>query len=196
MPNPSDDLEAVRTIVAALESFKPDEQRRIVRWSAEKLGLSLPTEAGGGGRSSAAAGEGEGSETPGRPRSGRNIRSFVSDKNPTTDNQFAATVAYYYRFEAPESERKDSITAEDLQEACRRVGRRRLNRPSQTLVNAHTVGLLDKAERGSYTINAVGENLVAMTLPSDAANKAGTVGRKATRKGGRSRAKRPSRKTR
>jgi hypothetical protein len=137
MPNPSDDLEAVRTIVAALESFKPDEQRRIVRWSAEKLGLSLSTDAAGGERSSPGAREREGLESPGRSPGGRDIRSFVSEKNPTTDNQFAATVAYYYRFEAPEDEHKDAIGAADLQEACRRVGRTRLKKPAQTLVNAH-----------------------------------------------------------
>jgi hypothetical protein len=81
--------------------------------------------------------------------------------------QFAATVAYYFAFEAPLGERKDSITADDLQDACRQVGRHRLKRPIKTLHNAHASGLLDKAgERGAFKINTVGENLVAVTLPS------------------------------
>ena len=37
--------------------------------------------------------------------------------------------------------------------------------------------LLDKAERGSYSINSVGDNLVAITLPGD-----GTVGAQTRRK--------------
>ncbi len=42
----------------------------------------------------------------------------------------------------------------------------RMSRPAQTLINAHQQGLLDKgAERGTYVINSVGENLVAMALP-------------------------------
>jgi hypothetical protein len=45
--------------------------------------------------------------------------------------------------------------------------------PAQTLINAHGAGLLDTAERGAYAINSVGENLVAMTLPGEAADSSG-----------------------
>lgn len=96
-----------------------------------------------------------------------NIKSFIAEKAPSSDNQFAAAVAYYYRFEAPEAARKEAITADDLQEACRLAGRTRVAKPAQTLINAHNGGLLDKAaERGSYAISTVGENLVPMALPS------------------------------
>ena len=75
-------------------------------------------------------------------------------------------VAYYYRFEAPPAERKDAINKEDLQEAMRLAGRQRFNNPLQTLANAHIVGLLDRgSEKATFTLNSVGENLVAMTLP-------------------------------
>lgn len=50
-------------------------------------------------------------------------------KNPRTDSQFAATVAYFYRFEAPENEREDTITKDILQESCRKVGRERFANP-------------------------------------------------------------------
>jgi hypothetical protein len=43
MADKADDLQAVRTIVSALEPFEPDEQRRILRWSTEKIGLAVPT---------------------------------------------------------------------------------------------------------------------------------------------------------
>ena len=44
-----DDYEAVRTVVATLESFKPEDQERIIRWAREKLGLSAaPAVAGAG----------------------------------------------------------------------------------------------------------------------------------------------------
>src|SRR5229473_6579890 len=36
----SDDLEAVRTIVAALEGFDAKDKERILRWAREKLGLA------------------------------------------------------------------------------------------------------------------------------------------------------------
>jgi hypothetical protein len=38
----------------------------------------------------------------------------------------------------------------------------------QTLLNAHNLGLLDKGtEKATFSINSVGENLVAMTLPDE-----------------------------
>ena len=89
-------------------------------------------------------------------------------KKPLSDSQFAATVAYYYRFEAPEPQRKTSLSSTDLIDACRQTGRERIKHPAQTLVNAHTQGYMDKgSERGTYTINTVGENLVALALPNE-----------------------------
>src|SRR5439155_18938021 len=94
------------------------------------------------------------------------IKTFIATKKPSKDVQFAAAVAYYYRFEAAPAERKDSIDKDDLQEAARKAGRERFANPLQTLRNAHTLGLLDKgSEKWTFTINSVGENLVAMTLP-------------------------------
>lgn len=168
MNKPSDDLQAVRILVEALEKFEAKDQERIIRWAREKLGLPIDT------KSSVMREEpSEDMSTklpthsvPGSSKA-TDIKTFVLSKNPVSDKHFVATVAYYYRFEAPVEKRKDSITWEDLQEACRTTGRDRFKRPDQTLVNAHHAGLLDKAERGAYSINTVGENLVAMTLPND-----------------------------
>jgi hypothetical protein len=154
-----DDLEAVRKVVEALQGFEPEDQERVIRWAREKLGLSAP----------------RGDPPPGltapsfQQQSQRemDIKTFVNSKNPKAGTHFVATVAYYLRFEAPDAERKEYIRAADLQDASRQVGRERLKDPGKTLRNAHTTGLLDKGpERGTYVINTVGENLVAMTLPA------------------------------
>ena len=48
----------------------------------------------------------------------------------------------------------------------RLAGRPRFKNPLQTLSNAHIVGLLDRgAEKATFSLNSVGKNLVAMTLP-------------------------------
>ncbi len=125
----------------------------------------------------------------------KDIRSFISAKNPRSDVQLAATAAYYYQFEAPPSQKKVSIGKDDLQDACRKSGRARLRSPYKTLHNAHRLGLLDKAdEAGKFSINAVGENLVAMTLPGDGdpKNKTPRKAKKVARKTGRA-ASRPNR---
>jgi len=93
----------------------------------------------------------------------------VKEKSPKNDVQFAATVAYFHRFEAAPDKRKTEINADDLQEATRLAPRKRFKYPGQTLRNAHNLGLLDKGSQdGFFAINSVGENLVAMTLPSGA----------------------------
>lgn len=171
---PPDDLDALRSVVEALKPFDPKDQERIVRWAREKLGLS-PS-----GPDRHAVVSSTESRTPTQLQSSDNqrlkdVKSFVDAKNPQSENQFAATVAYFYRFEAPETERKMDIAADDLQDAARKAGRERLKHPSQTLVNAHGQGYFDKADRGRYALNTVGENLVAMALPQGLAKPARTV---------------------
>jgi hypothetical protein len=166
-----DDLDAVRTVVDAIKDFNAEEQQRILRWVIEKLKLPQPFAA------SVHTVPSSGTVPPATlhpvsptPGHAIDIKTFISEKKPRNDVQFAATVAYYYRFEAPLAERKDVINKEDLQDATRKAGRERFAHPLMTLNNAHTLGLLDRgAEKGTYSINSVGENLVAMTLPDGTA---------------------------
>lgn len=96
------------------------------------------------------------------------IPRVIAAKAPKSDQQFAAAVAYFYRFEAPPAQKRDSINGEVLQEAARLAGRKRLANPRVTLNNAKGAGYLDSSSPGDFTINSVGENLVAMTLPGGA----------------------------
>lgn len=193
MTEKPDDLGAVRTLVDTLRPFQAEEQERILRWTREKLGL--PTQSPG-----AAPGHGSPSPPGGRGPAEvippKNIKTFIAEKNPSSDNQFAAVVAYFYRFVAQGSERKDFITANDLQEACRLIGRtRKLANPGQTLINAHMAGLLDKgADRGTYTISTVGENLVAVSLTPETGASASARGRTSRRSSASRKARRAARR--
>lgn len=162
-----DDLEAIRIIVDALKRFDSGQQARILRYAMEKIGLTAVAEP----PASTVPHSTEGARHTDDGRDARsgasNIKSFYEEKKPASDTQFAAVVAYYYRFLAAPDSNKDSITKEDLQGACRLVQRRQPKSAAQTLVNAHQQGFLDRGDRGAYTINTVGENLVAMALPSD-----------------------------
>jgi hypothetical protein len=170
MNKPVDDLEAVRTVVEAVQGFTDEEQQRIFRWAGEKLGLRPPSSATRSAVPQSGLPAQEGSQVAAQPPAGagQDIRSFVAAKQPRSDIQYAATVAYYHQFEAPQAEKKECIGKDDLQEAARKTGRERFKRPDQTLRNAHSLGLLDKGvEAGTFCINTVGENLVAMTLPGN-----------------------------
>jgi hypothetical protein len=158
-----DEYDALRTIVKTLEAFGPDEQNRILRWAAEKLGFAEPQRQTPPRVPSASAIPPVSADV--ESATTKDIRSFVEQKKPKNDSQFAAVVAYYHRFGA--SKKKDSITQADLLEACRTANYTRPPAPGQTLRNAVNAGLLDKAGRGTFAINSVGENLVAVTLPGD-----------------------------
>jgi len=164
---PADEFDAVRMVVEVLKALKHEEQVRVLRWAQEKLGMvGVPPAVPSGG-------------TPqGAPAPTGDIRSFIETKNPRSDVQFAAAVAYYYAFVAPN--RAPEINATSLQEATRLANRERLASPSNTLHNAVKLGYLDKgSEKGSFEINTVGENLVAMSLPTSG----GAAARPARRKG-------------
>lgn len=183
MAKTPDDLEAVRTVVAALEGFSAGDQERVIRWAREKLGLALEVRSPGEPQ----PGNPPDSTPPGEPShvqvpgSARDLKTFVKAKSPKNDVQFAATVAYFHRFEAPSTQRKEEIDAAILQDATRLVNRDRFKKPLQTLNNAKLLGLLDSgSEPGKFTINTVGENLVAMTLPGEPGDEATRVRRPRT----------------
>jgi hypothetical protein len=166
-----DDLNAVRSIRDALVGFSNDEQERIIRWACESMALAGPLPAAV--RATSHAPIVVPPSVPVTPAAAsnvpKNIHTFVNEKNPKTDMQLATTIAYYYRFESPEKERRDEIDAKFLRDACRLAGYPgRLAKPLATLNNAHANGLLDRGStRGTFVINSVGENLVGMTLPGD-----------------------------
>jgi len=167
MSKQNDDLEAVRIIADALKDFEKIDQERIIRWARERVGLdqaASPMAITTPQRQTTSVTATPSSDKP------SSIKEFVNIKNPKKDIHFAAAVAYYYRFEAPEGSKKDAISSDDLQEACRLSSRNRFKKPIGVLNNAEAMGLLDRQERGLFKINAVGENLVAMGLPANASN--------------------------
>lgn len=181
------DFETASKVSALLRSVSKDRQQKILRWVAEDLDVSL---AGSGSSTSGTAPSDVGRYSPTQQAPGRttDIKSFVDSKSPRSDMQFAAVVAYYYRFEAPPDERVESISAEVLQDAARLAGRARLVSPLKTLANAKSQGYLDSVERGIFRINSVGENLVAMALP-------GTVPSAPSSRPARTRTKKGAKKT-
>lgn len=167
MSQKPDDLDALRTIVTALEPFDETERERIMRWAGEKLGVknfvpavTPPTSTN---TNNPPAGQG----------GAKDIKSFLTEKNPTSANQLVAAVAYYFKFEASVAERKNSITKEDLLDACRKATIARPKAPNVVMVNAAKYGLVDNVGTGAYEINAVGENLVAVSMPTAGHGNAG-----------------------
>lgn len=182
-------FDAAKVIVETLQGLDKTSQVLAMRFAAETLGLQsasiTQTTAPSVTPISTSA------LPPGSEKTTHltDIKLFTATKAPKSDLQFAAVVAYFYRFEAPEAQRKDTIDADSLLEAARLAGRKRPGNPRFTLNNAKNAGYLDVVTTGKYRINSVGENLVAMALPgngseSSLARSAGKkkIGKKPARK--------------
>lgn len=165
----SGDFDIAKAIFDQLKDLPFERQQRVLRWIAEGLGV-VPSSTAAAPVHSPTTPISVNPLTP-TVTSGSgttDIKSFIAGKAPKSDNQFAAAVAYFYRFEAPPAQKRDSVNGDTLQEAARLAGRKRLSNPRNTLNNAKAAGYLDGATPGEFAINSVGENLVAMTLPGGA----------------------------
>jgi hypothetical protein len=188
MTTSDSDFDAAKAVADQLKGLDKERQQRVLRWVAESLNLELAASSGDMQRQADMRLRdltGRHQQAPLQTQQNRptDIKSFVDAKQPKSDVQFAAVVAYYYRFEAPVETRKDAIDAQTLQEGSRLAGRRRPPKPLMTLNNAKNLGYLDSAERGQFRINSVGENLVAMTLPGSGAESSRTTSRPTKRRG-------------
>ena len=169
------DFDVAKQIHDFLASLPDERKHRILRWVAESLNISLhvkqaveaPSPRQEGSSVTAPAQERELAKAISHGTDSVDVKSYVENKAPKNDVQYATVVAYYYRFEASSEERSEIITTDMLQNSTRLAGRARLKNPGATLNNAKTLGYLDGVGRGQFRINTVGENLVAMTLPSN-----------------------------
>lgn len=182
----ANEFDAAKTIVEALRNLTVEQQRLALSFAAQSLGLDtvpeLKEQAG------SLREEQQISQTPQIAQRAWDIKTFCDHKDPRSDQQFAAVVAYFYRFEAPEAERRESISADTLSNAARLVGRKRPSR--HALNNAKKAGYLDSAGHGDFQINTVGENLVAVTLPGGASDFASKPRRSNKKSSGQRKAKR------
>ncbi len=161
------DFETAKAISDLLTGKDKDSQHRVLRWVAESLDIALHAHAPKLPETQGSPGASQPYSEPHQlPRNAPDIKTFIENKQPKSDIQFATATAYYYRFEAASDQRKESISADNLQDAARLVGRQRFAHPVMTLNNAKNQGYLDLVSRGAYRVNNVGENLIAMTLPS------------------------------
>jgi len=137
------DFMAAEEIKAILNGRDKPEQERIVRWVNESLGLVAPANRPVASNPSAPipAAPHDPSTTAsvgvGRPV---DIKSFIAEKKPKSDVQFAAVAAYFYSYNANQAERKESITAKDLQEAGRQARGVGFKKPIATLSNGLKLG--------------------------------------------------------
>jgi hypothetical protein len=162
------ELEAVSSIVQTLESLNAEARARVMlylRGRLDAMGTVVPTVT-------------PITEDATRPKAERkstvvDIRTLKNEKDPKSDIEMAAVVAYYLQEEAPTGERNDRIGSSDLLKYFKQAGYPLPKRPRYTLTNAKNAGYLDQVAQGVYRLNPVGYNLVAHSLPSSSARPRG-----------------------
>jgi hypothetical protein len=180
MTHKPDDLEALKTICNALEPFDETDRERILRWTTERLGMKTPAPIT---QQIIPTHNTAPTTTPTTHGSAKDIKTFLLEKAPNSANQLVAAVAYYFKFEAPANERKNSITKDDVLDACRKATIERPKAPNVVMANAAKYGFVDNVGTGAYEINGVGENLVAVSMPTAGHGNSGKKrGKKAPKK--------------
>jgi hypothetical protein len=181
-PSAKSPLEAAQTIVNELKGMTTDQQKLSLRFAMETLGLSIPAPSAPTASTHTQPVQPAPHQPTGSGDHSTDIRAFTNAKAPSSDQQFAAVVAYFYQFEARPEDRKDTIDADTMKEAARLAGRPQVQRWAMTLHNAKNAGYLDSAGTGSFKLSSVGENLVAITLPGGGANASGKIRKKSAAK--------------
>jgi hypothetical protein len=153
------ELQAMNAVVAALKPLRDDERKRVLEYVMVRFG-TVPLQ------TSFAAPPGSippSASAPGPTFSGgiHDIRSLKETKNPRSAIEMATLVAYYVSELAPEGQRRNTITRQDIERYFKSGNFKLPSDASFTLVNAKNAGYLDNAGSGQYKLNPVGYNLVA-----------------------------------
>lgn len=183
------ELAAIATLLKTLQPLKEDERTRVISFVFQKLGMNAAAQTS----LNQSPEKGEdlvatlGTQLKAKPNTEKqftDIRSLRDAKEPNTASQMVALVAYYLEHLAPDNERREFITADDIKPYFNQAGFELPSAPpAMTLTHAKNAGYLNALARGQYRLNPVGHNLVAYKLPSD-----GAEGK------GRRRAKKPQKK--
>lgn len=99
------------------------------------------------------------------PRKIMDIRTLKEEKKPNSAKQMACIVAYYLKELAAPEDRKDTISAADLEKYFKQAQYPLPKQMNNVLVKAKMSGYFEDAEKGEYKLNAVGYNLVVHSMP-------------------------------
>ncbi len=159
------ELEAIKAITEVLKPLDNTVQQRVLQYAMQHLGLQV--EQANQPPTILSENKGTQTEPPAQHLQRRvvDIRSLRDQKQPNSDMEMAAIVAYYLSQLAPEEERKNVIVIKDITKYFNQAGYRLPTGPQFTLPNAKAAGYFESAGRGKYRLNPVGHNLVAYGLP-------------------------------
>lgn len=166
MPSSAGDAEirSIEQVIEALDPLDAEARTRVLEYAFKRLGI----EGLGVSPGDRLAIRKEKTPVPPETSSTRpltDIRALREEKQPKSANEMAAVVGYYLAEVAPEPERKVELGTADIEKYFKQAQQRLPEAPGKTLPNAMAAGYFDSVGRGLYSLNPVGHNLVAHSLP-------------------------------
>jgi hypothetical protein len=163
-----DGVSAITAIIAALKPLDEKTRKNVLSYVLAQLGLnaaaSFPAEM------TPEENEPAFRMMPGPSRSAaffaqQDIRSLAEEKSPRTVNEKVALIAFYLKNLAPQDERKDQISAEDIDTYFPQADFELPQAPGMALTHAKNAGYLHALGNGQFRLNPVGHNLITHKLP-------------------------------
>ncbi len=156
---------AIDGLITALDGLDSTDQLTAIRAACEHLGVPLGSNPQQTASAPTVAGSPPQASGPSQATFSTDIRALKAQKDPTTATEMACLVAYYLKDLAPPEERKDTVTASDLDKYFRQASFRLPKAKDQLPFNVKNAGYFESAGSGAFRLNAVGYNLVAHSLP-------------------------------
>ena len=116
-------FDAAKSILEALKGLDKQSQTLAMRFASETLNLPPTVIAQTPVTPVSAALQPASQHDKHAATHSTDIKQFTDEKAPKSDQQFAAVVAYFYRFKAPKADQQDTIGVKTLKEASRLAGR-------------------------------------------------------------------------
>jgi hypothetical protein len=178
MADPVDkEIAAIKTVLGALEPLSTDVRNGVLEYVLKRLNIQLHSAVSIQGSAAVTSSP---SSAPSVSGEQVHIEVLKDAKKPRSVNEMAALVAYYLAEIAPPSERKATVSVDDIKRYFK-IGRYPLpHQPRNTLLNAKNSGYFDSVGNGEFRLNPVGYNLVAYAMPRGSA--AATARKKSKRK--------------
>tara|TARA_R110002111_G_C5999059_1_gene372914 strand:- start:4029 stop:4613 length:585 start_codon:yes stop_codon:yes gene_type:complete len=165
------EVEALQLVLNALSPLPPETQSRLL--SSAAVFLNIDTGIRGGLQASSITSsknetgdERQRFEFQGRPD--MSSKQFMAEKNPRSDIERVACLAYYLTHYKDQPHFKTA----DITAINREAAQLGFSNSARSVSNAATKGLLAPAGKGKKQITAVGEQYVSALPDSDAAKKA------------------------
>ena len=161
------EIEAIGVLIKALEPLDQKARQSALRYVIRRLDIPMSTTRAFTQTLKTMLVP---AEPPAPDRSGPiHIKDVVQEKNPRSAIEMTALIAYYLAHRAPETERKNTVTAKDVETYFKIAGFTLPTMPEFALPNAKAAGYLDAAGEGEYKLNPVGYDLVVHNLPKKGA---------------------------